>query len=750
MWRFLWIGAFVFANNCTAQTFTKVYAAGDYNLQFINITPSNGNDWYAAGLARNNTDYAAFVSKFDNSGNPLWSLKPEENRDSRALVTLNDGSVLFFNNNSGFQGYFDASMMHLGADGSFISETIWGKPDDQDDWYDAKKMPNGEIIAVGMSRESSSFSERLFLAKFSSTGQVLWEKTYNGGLIARFNEVLPLPSGDFYVIGQSFNTGIAVSLLGKFSSNGDLEWVKSYDYGTENSYFLTGQPLSDGSILMAAYQTTQGAGDPSLNLVNISSNGTVTSQKAYDSSYDLGPFKMGKLNEDTLLIIAVSSGQVFPVVDNDQVVLQVSPQGDLFGALGFGTDGQDLGGDAFFTGRQVVACGLTDTSTDGSARRAFISKSGISASCCEKDVSVIPISAPPLPIESTIPFLPSAVPTKQSHTITLSNFPLTSSVSCQNLESGTPLLSADTSICIGDTLRIGILTNVPADVLWNTGSSTPQIEVVAPGTYSVKLSGECGVANDTIEVIGIGNRVEAEVTPVVSVCPGARVTLSASGGTNYQWIDAQGMNVFNVANPSISPDQSTNYQVVVSDGQCRDTASVQVNVSDVSVVSAGSDVSIKLGAQVGLSASGAASYIWLPDTGLSCVDCPAPFANPSETTTYTVVGTDLNGCSSTSTITVNVLQPCPFYIPNVFKPESETGDRNDRFGVLGSVIDPQGFHLSVYSRWGELVFETQDPENQWNGLHNGRDAQAGVYVYQLEMNTCDGLIKTNGNITLVR
>ncbi|MEI6411113.1 MAG: hypothetical protein WCR52_17125, partial [Bacteroidota bacterium] len=386
MWRFLIIGALFVVSNSTAQTFTKVYTAGSYQLSYNSIVPINGNGWYAAGGARTGTENAAFISKFDNSGNPLWSLKPEENRDARALVTLNDGSVLFFNNNSGFQGYFDASVLHLGADGSFISETIWGKPNDQDDWYDAKKMPNGEVMAVGMSRESSGFSERLFLTKFSSTGQVLWEKIYDGGLFARFNEILPLPSGDFYVIGQSFNTGIAVSLLGKFSGNGDVQWVKSYDYGMKNSYFLTGQPLANGSILMAAYQTTLGVGDPSLNLVNISSNGVVTNQKAYDSSYDLGPFKMGKLNEDTLLIIAVSSGQVFPVVDNDQVVLQVSPQGDLFGTLGFGTNGQDMGGDAFFTGRQVVACGLTDTSADGTARRAFISKSGISASCCEKDV----------------------------------------------------------------------------------------------------------------------------------------------------------------------------------------------------------------------------------------------------------------------------------------------------------------------------------------------------------------------------
>jgi hypothetical protein len=87
-------------------------------------------------------------------------LKTEYFLDPKALVTLDNGDILVFSNNSGLYQYFDASVLHLDAGGNFIKETVWGNPDDQDDWYDAKKMPDGSVVAVGMSRLSSEFIQQ--------------------------------------------------------------------------------------------------------------------------------------------------------------------------------------------------------------------------------------------------------------------------------------------------------------------------------------------------------------------------------------------------------------------------------------------------------------------------------------------------------------------------------------------------------------------------------------------------------------
>jgi gliding motility-associated-like protein len=750
MQRLFLFGALLLSFNGIGQSFTKVYDAGVDMLQFTDLSPATNGGWYAAGLTRDSAEMGACVSKFDANGDLLWSKIPAESRDARALVTLNDGSLLFFNNNSGFQGYFDASMLHIGADGSFISETIWGKPDDQDDWFDAKKMSDGTVVAIGMTRGSSSFSERVLLAKFSATGQVVWEKTFDGGLFARFSELLALPSGGFYAIGQNFSNGTILSMLGKFSPNGDLEWVKSYDYSPDNTYFSGIQALSDGSLFIVAYQTAQFVGDPKLTLLNVNANGDINFQKSLDNNYDLAPIHLGKLNGDTLVLAAVSNSQTFPVVDNDFVVLQFSPQGDLLNTLGWGTDAQDFGFDAFFVDRQVLICGFSDTSVNGTARRGLISKSGINASCCEKPVTLTNLPIPPLPSITVLPYTPSTVPSKQSHTVGLSNLPFSSITSCQGLE-GAILLPADTTICLGDTLRIGIETNVPGDIQWNTGASADEILVNTPGLYTITLSGECGNSTDSIVITSIGNRVEAVVSSDISTCPGEPVLLSASGGMSFLWLDTDGALVSSAPNPSVLPQESTVYKVIVFDGQCQDSADVEVTVlPGPSVFATADETSIKLGEETTLSASGASSFIWSPAEGLSCTDCSNPEANPSITTTYTVLGVNADGCSGTASIEIIVQQPCPFYVPNVFYPETSDAAGNGVFGIFSKEIVLENFHLRIFSRWGELVFESKDPQATWDGTVRNEAAQAGVYVYHLEMNTCNGFIQKSGDLTLIR
>ena len=743
------IGAFLTTLPCNGQSFTKIYASGSALLQHSDLATASTGGWYASGIGRDTTEYYAFLSKFDVDGNLLWSKKPDETRDARALVALDDGSVLMFNNNSGFQGYFDASMLHVGANGGFISETIWGTPNDQDDWFDAKKMSDGRIVAIGMSREEFSFSERILLAEFTPDAQVVWEKTYDGGIFGRFSKILPLPTGGFYALGQSFSAGSFVGLLGKFNEEGDLQWVKSYDYGATATYFLAGQAFADGSVLVAAYQTNQNGEAVQLTLVNISATGAVTNQTTLEGTYGLGPFAMEMLHSDTIVMAAVSSGQVFPVIDNDNVIVQVSPQGDLLGSLAFGTEGQEFGTDAFLKGRQVVTCGMTDASADGTARRAYISKSGINASCCAKDIEIQVVASPPLPTIVDLPFSSSTIPVKQNHVVALSDFLLSESVSCQNPD-GAMLLATDTTICTGDTLSLSVVPNIPGGILWNTGATSREISVTAPGAYTVVLSGECGEAKDTIQVLAIGNSVTAQVGLASDVCPGEQVSLTASGGSAFLWFDADGFPVFAVPNPVATLFESTTYQVVVSDGQCRDTASVSVNVLPAPLVSAGADRSIPLGVQISLAAAGAETYNWSPRAGLSCADCPEPLASPDSTTTYTVIGTDTNGCSDTTSVTVFVEQPCPYYIPNVFSPGSNTGSDNRVFGVYSPEIETSGFQLRIYSRWGELVFASENPQTQWNGEFNNKPVPAGVYIYQLQMNTCQGLIKTGGDLTLIR
>jgi PKD repeat protein len=148
------------------------------------------------------------------------------------------------------------------------------------------------------------------------------------------------------------------------------------------------------------------------------------------------------------------------------------------------------------------------------------------------------------------------------------------------------------------------------------------------------------------------------------VCAGSTLNLtSGPDGDSYSWTGPN--NYTNgTQNPSISNVAAVNagtYIVTVTDANtCSATASTSVTVNPLPTVSAGSDVSICNGGSTTLTASGATSYSWSPGTGLSATTGTSVTANPTSTTTYTVTGTDGNGCTNTAqvTVTVNSIPSC--------------------------------------------------------------------------------------------
>jgi hypothetical protein len=77
-----------------------------------------------------------------------------------------------------------------------------------------------------------------------------------------------------------------------------------------------------------------------------------------------------------------------------------------------------------------------------------------------------------------------------------------------------------------------------------------------------------------------------------------------------------------------------------------------INVSSLPVANAGSDATICIGSSTTLHATGGNSYSWSPSNGLSCSNCPDPQSAITISTTYIVTATDLNSCTSTSSVTV--------------------------------------------------------------------------------------------------
>lgn len=91
-----------------------------------------------------------------------------------------------------------------------------------------------------------------------------------------------------------------------------------------------------------------------------------------------------------------------------------------------------------------------------------------------------------------------------------------------------------------------------------------------------------------------------------------------------------------------------------------------------------------------------------------------------------------------------IIPPLTMYIPSAFSPNGD--GLNDMFGVKGEGI--KDFELVVFNRWGEVIFESRNSKQQWDGKFKGSPVEQGTYVYRLFASGGDKNGRT-GAVTLV-
>src|SRR5690606_35624164 len=135
------------------------------------------------------------------------------------------------------------------------------------------------------------------------------------------------------------------------------------------------------------------------------------------------------------------------------------------------------------------------------------------------------------------------------------------------------------------------------------------------------------------------------------------ITVNATGGTGlltYTWTPNVG------SGSTISNLIGGTYDLTVEDANgCTVNETYQVDViGTLPVTSSPTSIQVDAGDTVQLFASGATNYSWSPATGLNCTDCANPIASPTETTIYTVTGTDDFGCSGEATVAILIKIKC--------------------------------------------------------------------------------------------
>ncbi|WP_190246273.1 T9SS type A sorting domain-containing protein [Gelidibacter gilvus] len=186
---------------------------------------------------------------------------------------------------------------------------------------------------------------------------------------------------------------------------------------------------------------------------------------------------------------------------------------------------------------------------------------------------------------------------------------------------------------------------------WSTGTTgaTVTVSPTASQTYTVTGTTNGCEASDTVRVTVINPEgLTADAGADQTICAGASVTLTATGGSSYLW--STGAKTESI---SVTPNTTTTYTVTAYDstGTNSDTDEVKVTVNPLPTVDAGNNITIYSGESTTLTATGASTYKWSTGaTGASIT------VNPTATKTYTVTGIK-NGCEATSTVKVTVKEP---------------------------------------------------------------------------------------------
>jgi len=298
-------------------------------------------------------------------------------------------------------------------------------------------------------------------------------------------------------------------------------------------------------------------------------------------------------------------------------------------------------------------------------------------------------------------------------------------------------LGPDQSLCNVDSVVLD--AGNPGDTyLWSTGANTQTITANTAGTYWVQVSnGNCS-GSDTVNIT-IGLSAIVNLGPDKTLCYGSTDTLNAGNpGMSYLWSTGE-------TSQEIVARSTGSYFVIVNDNGCLGSDTVNVTIRPVLTVGLGPDTTICPGDNLIIDAGkGYAGYSWIPDGQSSH---SITIKKPG---TYGVTVTDSLGCVARTSILISDFCPSDLYVPSAFTP---TGNKiNEMF--LAYCENIISFHMYVYNRWGQLLFESEDISKGWDGTYNGSKSPQDTYVWRIDYQLYDynELQKHTkvGTVTLIR
>jgi len=284
----------------------------------------------------------------------------------------------------------------------------------------------------------------------------------------------------------------------------------------------------------------------------------------------------------------------------------------------------------------------------------------------------------------------------------------------------------------------------------NSSNGNINVPVSNAGIYQIKYklpASSCSLADSntaTIEIINLPNTPSISSLPI---CGKGISTITATSNGNILWYsNAAATNLINTGNSfTTNLNADIRYYLTATIGNCTTLPTlVNVVINPLpATLFLGNDTSICNGDVLTLKAGVYNNYLWQNGSTL-------PTFAVNTAGTYAVIISNAAGCKSTDSITVNILTNCDdIKFANAFSPNGD--GNNEFFGPLGNLFLVSNYNFSIFNRFGELVFKSDNPYQKWDGIYknkiygNTNFVWVATYVYRGKMKKTQ-----KGNVNLLR
>lgn len=311
----------------------------------------------------------------------------------------------------------------------------------------------------------------------------------------------------------------------------------------------------------------------------------------------------------------------------------------------------------------------------------------------------------------------------------------------------------------------GIVKVVQTGQTGGTYSASPSGLAIDAGTGTINLSNSLPNQSYTITYsftngdcsgsTTVGIKIKSSPATIAyglqDYCAIGTVNVTQTGTKNGRYsASPSGMKIDELTGTIFLSESKAGYYSITytyKDGPITATVSTNIKINALPILAIVSDMgtNISKGQTVILTASGGTAYSWIGADIQNGHNTGVVKVRPKETTTYTVIAVNADGCSNTAQFTIHVKED-HLLIPNTVITPNGDG-KNDTWIIKNIDYYPDN-RVKIYDRAGRLVYSKTGYANEWGGTLNGKLLNEDAYIYVIDFGNGTGLLR--GTVSIIR